>query len=98
MGGALEIFELVIAWAEVFGGAAHLVKAHDLAAGERVAQRVRLPLPEFHAVIDRVDRAAFLAAHVMRLLRMLAHEGRLSTECGNSTDRDIPAQRLRQLP
>src|SRR5882762_7603990 len=78
MGRALEVLQRVIALAEVFGRAPQLVQAHDLAAGQRVAQRVRLLLPELHAVIDGIDRAAGLPAHVVRSL--LGHEGRLSTE------------------
>src|SRR5579859_2283185 len=62
--GALEVAELQIAIAEVLGRAPQLIEAHDLAARQRVAQRVRLLLPELHAVIGRVDRAAGLAAHV----------------------------------
>ena len=54
-----------------------LIEVQDLAAREGAAQRVRLLLPELHAVIDGVDRAAGLAAHVVRFFR--AHEGRLST-------------------
>src|SRR3954451_17003016 len=75
---ALEVAELEIAIAEILGRAAQLIEPHDLAARPRVAQRVRLLFPELHAVIDSVDGAAGLAAHVVRTL--FSHEGRLSTE------------------
>src|SRR5947208_8591268 len=65
---ALEVTELQIALAEILGRAPQLIQPHHLAARQRVAQRVRLLLPELHAVIDGVDRAAGLAAHVVRAL------------------------------
>src|SRR5438552_15704278 len=89
--GALEILELVVALAEVLGGAPQLIQPQDLAAREGVAQRVRLLLPELHAVIDGVDRAAGLAAHVVRSFR--AHEGRLSTYMWGSSPTGEPRHR-----
>src|SRR5262245_18394544 len=52
LGGALEIGELVIAAAELFGRAPQLVEAHHLTPDQRAAQRVCLLLPELHPVID----------------------------------------------
>src|SRR6185503_21345785 len=71
---ALEIFQLVIALAEIFRRAAQLIEANDLAAGQRTAERVGMPFPELHAVIDGVDRAAFLATHVVWAF-VLTHRG-----------------------
>src|SRR5687768_3507629 len=86
LGGALEIVQPVIALAEVFGGAAQLIEAHQLAAGKRAAQRVRLLLPELHAVVDGVDRAGVLAAHVGRVFGhcFFGAGWMLSTQCTSS--------------
>src|SRR5204862_788121 len=74
--------QAVVAVAELLGRPTQLVEPHHLAAGERIAQRVRLLLPELHPVIDGVDRAGGFAADVGRVAVHLFGAGwMLSTQC-----------------